>query len=89
MDEYISYYIQKYPQMLQRTGQANDFVYREIEGVMSDGESSWKEVLRVSANTKTNTLYIVIFESTPEKWDSIWYPIGKPMLEYLSLSSTY
>lgn len=73
----------------EKSSQVGDFSYRDIMGTFNDNGFSVKEILRVVANKKTNTLYIIIFESTPEKWDIEWNTKGKTILEYLSLDSTY
>lgn len=36
------------------------------------------------ANPKTNTLYLVIFESPAKQWDSAW-KVGKPIMDTLAL----
>jgi hypothetical protein len=36
------------------------------------------------ANPKTNTLYLIIFESLEPEWDKAW-KIGKPIMDMLAL----
>jgi len=71
------------------SNQGDSFSYREIMGTFDDNGFLVKEVLRVVVNTKTNTLYIIVFEATPEKWSVEWSADGKTILEYLSLDPTY
>jgi hypothetical protein len=47
--------------------------------VVGDDGFKFKENIRVIANAKTNTLYLITFESTPQKWDSEWNTHGKPV----------
>lgn len=65
------------------------FSYRDIEKTLSGDDFTLNEIIRIAANRETNTLYVIIFESTPEKWSTEWSANGKTIFDYISLDQTY
>lgn len=68
------------------SGEANNYLYKQIIKSFTNDGVKYKMAIRVIANKKTNTLYIVMFETTAKKWDKEWNTKGKPMFDYLSIS---
>lgn len=66
--------------------EVGDYFYKEIIRTFSEGKDKYKMAVRVIANKKTNTLYVISFESTLKSWNTNWTTKGKVMLDYLSLS---
>ncbi len=46
---------------------------------------TWTAMNQVVANTLTNTMYVIVFESSPEKWSLEWVNKGKLILDNLQL----
>jgi hypothetical protein len=67
-------------------GESPDHIYKQVIGTFDDNGYKYKMAVRVIANKETNTIYILIFESTLKKWNTNWNTKGKPMFDYLSIS---
>jgi hypothetical protein len=63
--------------------------YREFGCLTKDTNSSGTVVIftLAVANTKTDTLYLLIFESPESDWDAAW-KLGKEMVDKVPLQET-
>jgi hypothetical protein len=63
--------------------------FQEFACLAKDTKSSGTIVIyaQAVANPKTNTLYLIIFESPESDWDAAW-KLGKPMVEMLPLQGS-
>lgn len=64
---------------------SGDFKVYVINKLMEDPDYDYRMLTKVFANTKTNMVYVVTFESPDTNWNSEWNNYGKKLLDNLIL----